>query len=203
MPCIVSVASAIIIWKWTEDATIRALLVALIILVGVAGYMASQWLAHRNVAVFKWQTDEGQLGIRRSMISLLYLGQETVIFTRDMSWADYPEIVATLKQKASARELTLCLPREIELSRTLVQAGATAYYYGNMINDPESFDGIPRFTLNRPNTQHSELAFARRRGAVHYIQYSRDSTDPALSLAKDIYRIIRHAVQPTQVSVTK
>jgi len=187
--------SAVISWKWTDDGKIRALLVAVIIVVGLAGYFVSQRLAERNVERFKWKTDNGRLAIRTSILRFLSQGQHAVIFTRDLSWAN-DEVVQALTQKASAGELTLCLPQPIALSKTLVDAGATAYYYGDLVTDAESFDGIPRFTLVRPNTGDSELAFGRRRGDMHYIHYSRDSADPALNLARDLFTLVRHSVKP-------
>ncbi|MDO3398685.1 hypothetical protein QWI29_01450 [Mycolicibacterium neoaurum] len=195
MPLAVSITSAIISWKWTDNTAIRGMLVAAIIVIGLAGYFVSQRLAERNVDKFKYKTPEGQLQIREAITKFISHGQDAAIFSRDLTWVN-DEVLDMLKRKAISGELALFMPRPVPLSEALVESGAVAYYYGDLFSDPNSYDGIPRFTLVRPNTDNSELAFGNRRGDVHKIYYSRDSSDPALSLAKDIYRFIRHSVNP-------
>lgn len=173
----------------------RGVLVGVIVLVGVVGYVASQKLAERNIEKFKYKTSDGELRIREAITKFISHGQDAAIFSRDLTWVN-DEVLNMLTRKASSGELALFMPGPVPLSEKLVESGAVAYYYGNLLRDPSSFDGIPRFTLVRPNTDNSELAFGNRRGDVHTIYYSRNAADPALSLAKDIYRLLRHSVKP-------
>jgi len=197
VPLVVSITSAVISWKWTDDKVIRGFLTATIVLIGLIGYFVSQKLAEKNFDKFQYKTIQGQLEIRQAITKFISQGQETAIFSRDLTWVN-DDVLVLLAQKASAGELTLFMPAPVPRSDELVDSGACAYYYGDLITDPSSFDGIPRFTLIRPNTGDSELAFGSRRGDVHTIYYSRDAADPALSLAKDIYRLLRHAVSPVR-----
>ena len=147
VPVVVSITSAIISWKWTQDTCIRGILAGVIIIIGLAGYVISQRLAERNSEKFRWQTEEGRLKIRQAITNFINQGQDTAIFSRDLTWVN-DEVLEILAKKASARELTLFMPRAVALNNRLVELGAVAYYYDDLFSDPSSFDGIPRFTLH-------------------------------------------------------
>jgi hypothetical protein len=197
VPLAVSITSAVISWKWTDDNFIRGVLVGVIVLIGVGGYVVSQKLAESNIEKFKYKSPRGELEIREAITKFISHGQDAAIFSRDLTWVN-DEVLIMLTRKASSGELALFMPVPVPLSEKLVESGAVAYYYGDLLSDPTSFDGIPRFTLVRPNTDNSELAFGSRRGDVHTIYYSRNAADPALSLAKDMYRLLRHSVVPVR-----
>ena len=88
----------------------------------------------------RYRFDDKQ-GIRNYLFKWIKSGRRVAIWTRDLSWVEDEEMTQMLRSKAQARELILCLPREIDKSDDLKQHGAEVFAYGTL-DAPES-----RFTI--------------------------------------------------------
>jgi hypothetical protein len=114
-------------------------------------------------------------------------GGRVAIWTRDMSWAEGPDTLALLRQKAKANELILCLPEENKLSKDLSLAGAEICAYGKTTLElPAS-----RFTINGFGREGARVAVGRGEGNNHVIDEFNSRTSPAFFLAEDLVKIVR------------
>jgi hypothetical protein len=90
-----------------------------------------------------------------------------------------------LVDKASKHELTVCLPKETELSRELQDAGARVATYAGLSVVPEA-----RFTIIRYGQQDAEVAIGRHDGEVHRIERFASGRHPAFAIAEDLVRLV-------------
>ena len=92
-------------------------------------------------------------------------GRRVVIFTHDMSWANEDRMRRILAKKAQRNELTICLPKNIELTRSLTRYGATILTYEQLNYVPQS-----RFTIINKDRMDAHVAVGRRIGNKHIIE---------------------------------
>jgi hypothetical protein len=153
------------------------------LLVTVTGSEVKSWRASRPK---RYETPEK---IRDFMNDWISQEGRVAIYTRDMSWAQQEErILRLLNRKASAGELTLVLPRHIELSRRLEARGATVYTYPGFEYEPKS-----RFTVVRFGREDAEVAIGRQISGVHTISTYSAGHHSAFALVEDLLELIRRA----------
>ena len=129
---------------------------------------------------------DDKVRIRKYLFDWIKSGGRVAIWTRDMSWVDDEDMKQMLRGKAQARELILCLPKEIDKSDDLKQHGAEVFAYGTL-EAPES-----RFTIINYGQAGSRVAMGRRRDSLHIIQeFSGADEHPAFYMARDLVRLVQ------------
>lgn len=111
-------------------------------------------------------------------------GERVVISTRDMSWADTPEMMDLLTRKARAGELTIFLPEKVEKSSALKAEGATVFPLGKerKLN--------ARFTIVNYQKIGSRVAIGWRSKDCHIIQeFSAADENPTFYLIEDVVKL--------------
>ena len=118
------------------------------------------------------------------MTSMLSNQEQCVISSNDLSWVrgDARDV---LFKKAHEHSLTLVMPVENDLSRELVDGGATAYYYGDA-----DFRFASRFTIVNPARADAWVAIGHGTKGVHTIRTIDSNDDPAIHLANDLYLLV-------------
>jgi hypothetical protein len=125
-------------------------------------------------------------GIRNYMHNWIECGGRVAIWTRDMSWAQNPETVALLTQKANAGELIICIPEMMSLAVELEKAGAELCVYST-----EGYEPASRFTISEFARAGSRVAVGRGRGDLHVIETFDSADDPSFYLAQDLINLVR------------
>ena len=144
-----------------------------------------------TLAVIKSETPtklykvDDRSGIRNYLYKWIKNGGRVVIWTRDMSWTNDEEINQLLIRKAQAKELIICLPRNIEKSDALKQHGAEVIAYGTLDAPATSF------TITNYGRGGSRVAVGRPSGKLHVIQEFSQGEHPAFHMAEDLVRLVR------------
>jgi len=111
----------------------------------------------------------------------------TVIFTRDMSWANTSDIKAKLLEKSTSHELIICMPNKTKLAIELENAGAEVIEYKNINYTPKS-----RFTIIHYGRNDSKLAIGRtNQKGEHEISEFENGAHTQFHLAEDLVNILR------------
>jgi len=111
----------------------------------------------------------------------------TVIFTRDMSWANTQEIKNKLLAKSHSNELIICLPKKTDLVHELEKAGAQIIEYKNLNYEPTS-----RFTIVHYGRNDSKLAIGRtNKKGEHEINEFENGTHTQFHLAEDLVNVLK------------
>ena len=166
-------ASDKIVW-WT---------ILLLILAGILA-VASVFLIFRAEHSTKVFPHDDTRAIGKYLTRWIGPGRRVVVSTGDMSWADDPNLMGLLEQKAEARELTVLLPAEIERSDRLKARGATIIAYGNA--------GPVRsaFTITNFGSPGARLAIGWPSGDYHIIhEYTATDDHPTYHLAQQFVNL--------------
>ena len=143
--------------------------------------VASELAAHKNRKTFEQHDQNGIKGYMRQ-----WIGQSgrAAVWTRDLSWVNDDETKNLLKAKAASGNLTICMPAQTELGKTLQSSGATIHVYGNgAFLTPES-----RFTIAFLGNGGSKVAIGRLIKGMHVIE-ELESNDPAFLMASDLINL--------------
>lgn len=127
--------------------------------------------------------------IQKYMANLTRFDGQCVVSSNDLSWVS-GEAYEMLMKKAAERSLVLVMPRENEMSRELVAAGAEARYYGD-----ETFRLRSRFTVVNSNRADAWVAVGYGRKGAHMIREFHSSDDPTLNMAKDLIDMARRLAE--------
>lgn len=127
--------------------------------------------------------------IQKYMANLTRFDGQCVVSSNDLSWVS-GEAYEMLMKKAAERSLVLVMPRENEMSRKLVAAGAEARYYGD-----ETFRLRSRFTVVNSNRADAWVAVGYGRKGAHMIREFHSSDDPTLNMAKDLIDMARRLAE--------
>lgn len=126
-------------------------------------------------------------GIKSYMHDWIGKGGRVAIWTRDMSWANSADTMRLLRDKATKKELILCLPKHTAASTELLAAGAEVCEYGvNFLEAPAS-----RFTIVSFGRDGARVAIGRQDGDAHVIDEFHAGDHPAYYLAEDLISIVR------------
>ena len=165
--------------------------IALMVLAGTLG-IASIYLdvvEHRAHPVKLLKRDRQ---IHDYMYAWIKKASGVAIFSRDLSWVTTREMRQLLEQKARDGELTIVLPKSIELSEALHKIGADVLYY-------EGIDYVirSRFTVVNTNRHDTRVAIGRSEGDEHRIEEFSAGNHPAFYLTQDIMELMkRFATRP-------
>ncbi|GAA5102520.1 hypothetical protein GCM10023210_43580 [Chryseobacterium ginsengisoli] len=112
----------------------------------------------------------------------------TVIFTRDMSWANNQQIQNDLINKARSNDLIICLPKITSFTQRLKNEGAEIYTYDTLNFTPKS-----RFTFINYGSNSSKVAIGRKDDKHNHIitEYTTKDTIEYF-LAEDLVNIIKN-----------
>lgn len=124
-------------------------------------------------------------GIRNYLYRWIENGGRVAIWTRDMSWAEDADMNQLLLSKAQAKELIICLPKDITKSNYLKQNGAEVVAYGTWDAPAVSF------TIINYNRAGSRVAVGRASGNKHIIQEFSEGEHPAFYMAYDLVRMVQ------------
>lgn len=127
--------------------------------------------------------------IQKYMANLTRFDGQCVVSSNDLSWVS-GEAYEMLMKKAAERSLVLVMPRENEMSRKLVTAGAEARYYGD-----ETFRLRSRFTVVNSNRADAWVAVGYGRKGAHMIRELHSSDDPTLNMSKDLIDMARRLAE--------
>ena len=142
------------------------------------------WLIFRTEHSTRVFRHDDQHAIGNYLSRWIGPGRHVVVNTGDMSWADDPNLMRLLEQKADARELTIILPNEIERSDRLKARGATVIAYGDA--------GPVRsaFTIQNFGSPGSRVAIGWPSGNYHIIQeYAATDDHPTYHLAHQLVNL--------------
>ena len=101
-----------------------------------------------------------------------------------MTWADDPTVMNTLRAKAQAHELTICIEHEIPLTGELRNQGAQIISYGELGVIPRS-----RYTIIDFESNSARVAVGGSVGKAHVIQEFRNG-EPFFAVAEDLARLL-------------
>jgi len=144
--------------------------------------------ARINRFMFDWIGDRGHVVVVSNDMSWVSENVYTTPIKRMWHWIRQTKshtIRELLEEKAQKGELTVCLPKRIDLSDKLKLEGARVATY-------EALDFVPktRFTIVRHGQQDSEVAIGRKVRGVHRIEVFEIGHHPAAALAEDLANII-------------
>ncbi len=149
--------------------------------------VALEFQAGRRMHVLKNADAEG---IRSYMHNWIRYGGRVAIWTRDMSWAENANTRALLVEKAKKKELIVCLPENIELTRELSRHGAEVLAYGKSLEAPAS-----RFTITFFGRAGSQVAVGHAVHDNHVIEEFSSGSHPAFYIAEDLINLVRSEME--------
>ncbi len=126
--------------------------------------------------------------INEYMFNWLSDGGNAFIFTRDMSWAGVQKIERLLYTKARNNELSICLPQQTKLTKSLCNHGADILTYGELNYTPKS-----RFTIINKDRMDACVAVGRwvNKSKSHIIKEYSSGQDPIFNIADDLIEILK------------
>ena len=147
-------------------------------------FLIMEWHAIQNTHVYAGSDVNG---IRRYMHKWIQHGGRVAIWTRDMSWAENPETLALLREKAKRKELIICLPQSTDLTANLAAFGAEICAYGDEhLESPAS-----RFTITHFGRDGSRVAIGHAVGESHVIHEFDLRNHPSFYVAADLVAFVR------------
>jgi hypothetical protein len=158
-----------------------------ILLLAIAGVftMILLVLEIRALSKIKVYSLSDEKGIRDYMYKWISHGGSALIFSRDMSWVRDQDMKDMLYAKARSRELSICLPKHIQLSEELEKQGARVYIYPELDHIPQS-----RFTIANHTSGDARIAVGRRLANNHLIEEFSAGDHPAFYIGKDLIECI-------------
>lgn len=157
-----------------------------VLLISVPFTTAAIWLVFKLEHRTRIYRIDADADIVKYLYRWIRTGGHVLICTRDMSWADDPQMMDLLKRKASSRELTIVLPEEVSKSDSLRANGAEVFAYG----DQEPL--TTHFTIVNYGRPGSRVAIGWRSGDRHLIQeFSAADEHPTYYLVHDVVRLAK------------
>ncbi|MBL1225723.1 hypothetical protein [Enterococcus sp. BWR-S5] len=133
------------------------------------------------------------------MYSWLKDNGKSVVFSRDMSWANERQIKIILKEKAENNELTVILSSQNDLSKELEELGATIIEYGYLDFIPET-----RFTIVDYGSFRSKVAIGQKdEMEIHRINKYSQSDIPIYYLASDLIKLVKKMEKNRKKTIEK
>jgi hypothetical protein len=155
-----------------------------VLLLGVALLVISVVASFSRISNRHTYAKQDAAGIGKYMYEWIRHGGRVVIWTRDHSWANNPEMESLLLFKAGQRELIVCMPVATPFALRLEQAGAELHLYGGSASLPSS-----RFTIVQYGRDGACVAVGRQIGNAHVIDEFAAGEHPAFHMAHDLMRL--------------
>jgi len=125
--------------------------------------------------------------VNRYMHNWLSKGGRATIFTNDMTWADQDQTIQELLlDKASRRELTICMPEPTELAIACRRKGAVVLTYQQLQYVPRS-----RFTIIRDGRMDARIAVGMTTEGVHCVEEYQMGEHAVFAIANDLVEFTR------------
>jgi hypothetical protein len=162
-----------------------ALLISAVATLAVFGSDIQHWMRHTPL-LFN-SDEEGHAKIRKYMRQWISREGEVAIWSKDLTWATADQTVKdVLFNKARAKQLTLFVPTQFELSQALQAEGAKVISYHEIGYTPKS-----RFTFVQVGRATSRVAIASSSQNQHRIDEFSAGDGPEFHLAEDLMEIVR------------
>jgi len=188
----VSLVGSVFPFKDWPTLTTFLVLVSLLALVVVV-WMEFRWGPKRRVYL---QKDKEE--IQNYMFDWIKKGRHTAIFSHNLTWVSGNRIRQLLESKAQAKELTVYVPNEEDLTseaKSLISVlrknGAAIHVYAKCASVPMS-----RFTIINLNGPGERVAVAHGHGEFHIIEEYSANEHPAFYMAKDLLELARNLATP-------
>ena len=127
--------------------------------------------------------------VNQYLLNWLNKGSRTVIFTRDLTWANESgSIRKTLEEKARNRELTICLYRKTETTNFLEKLGAEVYVHNLPENQLKS-----RFTIIDYGTNNPKITVGTRNSNGWFVneRYDMNTNPNALHAFIELFELVK------------
>ena len=137
--------------------------------------------------------------VNKYLLNWLNKGSRTVIFTRDLTWADESlDILNTLERKARNKELTICLYRKTAITDHLNDLGAEIYVH----NLPDS-QLKSRFTIIDYGKNNPKITVGTRNSNGQFVneRYDMNTIPNACNAFIELFELVKSR-QVTENNIT-
>lgn len=135
-------------------------------------------------------THNSKEGVNKYLLDWLNKGSRTVIFTRDLTWADESaDILNTLERKARNKELTICLYQKNQITNHLSELGAEIYIHNLSNNQLKS-----RFTIIDYGKNNPRITVGTRNSNGQYVneRYDMDTNPNACNAFIELFELVKN-----------
>lgn len=122
-------------------------------------------------------------------------GGQTVIFSRDMSWAGEDDIRNPLIEKAKRDELTVFVERPLPITDELVNNGARVFVYRNLGHVPSA-----RFTIVDFGHDGARVAVGVMQDGNRIVEEYQRGHHPFYAVAEDMVRFLLVAADEVRIA---
>ena len=127
--------------------------------------------------------------VNKYLLNWLNKGSRTVIFTRDLTWADESiDILHTLERKARNKELTICLYRKTSVTDHLSDLGAEIYVHNLSDNQLKS-----RFTIIDYGKNNPKITVSTSNGNGQFVneRYDMNTNPNACNAFIELFELVK------------
>jgi hypothetical protein len=158
-------------------ATIAAVVIVLIVVYSIWDFF---WNVDNGKKRYKNSED-----VKEAMIDIIKKDGNTIILSRNMSWAEDDEVVKALSGKSKSGDLKIYLqsngPKVERLSN----------YQTSVKNYGDDFTPTCRFTINKAGGHGESIYIAAPDTNEHVIYHYSDKDGPIFHLAKDLIELLK------------
>ena len=128
--------------------------------------------------------------VNKYLLDWLNKGSRTVIFTRDLTWADESaDILNILEKKARNKELTICLYRNTDTTNRLRALGAEVYVHNLSENQLKS-----RFTIIDYGKSNPKITVGTRNNSGQFVneRYDMRTNPNACTAFIELFELVKN-----------
>lgn len=141
--------------------------------------------------VFDRTTEAGKQQIANYLVSQLESSGSVAIFSKDLTWVRKGSSAESLLiRKAQAKELTLFVEHEMDLTKTLRYHGANVRVYGVLRR--KGYNPKSRFTILDYRTSGTRVMVGIPSNSKHLIKHYGADDLEVVDLAKDFIELLEH-----------
>lgn len=127
--------------------------------------------------------------VNKYLLNWLNKGSRTVIFTRDLTWAnESADVLSTLEQKARNKELTICLYRNTAVTEHLSNLGAEIYVHNLSDSQLKS-----RFTIIDYGKSNPKITVGTRNSNGQFVneRYDMNTNPNACNAFIELFELVK------------
>lgn len=127
--------------------------------------------------------------VNKYLLNWLNKGSRTVIFTRDLTWAnESADVLSTLERKARNKELTICLYRNTEVTEHLSNLGAEIYVHNLSDSQLKS-----RFTIIDYGKSNPKITVGTRNSNGQFVneRYDMNTNPNACNAFIELFELVK------------
>ena len=128
--------------------------------------------------------------VNKYLLNWLNKGSRTVIFTRDLTWADESaDILNTLERKSRNKELTICLYRNTKTTDHLAELGAEVFIHNLSDNQLKS-----RFTIIDYGKSNPKITVGTRNSSGKFVneRYDMNTNPNACNAFIELFELVKN-----------